>query len=188
MENIGLSLVETLILVSLATVVSCFFAAVGGLVRYATRASGSMVSVHWLIRLGIFTGIPFGIIGLTSGYLTGLSRVGAVSALVPAGLTLVGGVGAFLFGKGGRTAVVAAFAIINFASMTMIGTLIGGRERVETEQAESSLQYKLDKVKEEFLIQRYRRSLGLENLLPKSGIKDNNKMDDADDEAKADSK
>jgi hypothetical protein len=100
---VGLSLLETLVLVSLAVVVACFLAAIGGLIRYMTRPPGSMVSVAWLMKLGIFTGIPFSIIGMVSGYLTGLSRVGAVSALVPAGLTLVGGVAVYLFGRGGQS-------------------------------------------------------------------------------------
>jgi len=161
MENIGLALIEVLILVCLSIVVACLFAAMGGLIRYTTRSAGNNVSVLWLIKLGIFTGIPFSIIGVSSGYMTGLSRVGAISALVPAGLTLVGAVAAYLFGRGGKSAVLAAFAVINFSVMTMVGTLIGGRERVQTERAENSLESKIDRIKEEAVLQSYRRSLGL---------------------------
>jgi hypothetical protein len=98
-NNNALGLLEALILICVATVVACFFAAIGGLIRHMTRPPRNAVSVLWLIRLGIFIGVPFSILGMTSGYLTGLSRVGAISALVPAGLTLVGGVAAYLFGK-----------------------------------------------------------------------------------------
>jgi len=126
MINIGLSILEAFVLASVSIVVACFVSAMGGIIRYTTRPPGSKISVFWLMRLGIFAGVPFSIIGMTSGYMTGMSRVGAISALVPAGLTLMGGVAAFLLGKGGRSAVLAAFAVINFAIMTLIGALIGG--------------------------------------------------------------
>lgn len=166
LSDAGLSLIEAVILVSLATVAASFFAAIGGLIRYTTRAPGSSVSVSWLIRLGIFAGVPFSIIGMTSGYLTGLSRVSAVSALVPAALTLVGGVAVYLFGKGGKTAVLAAFSVINFSAMMMVGGLIGGRERVAAEQAENSLDAKIRLSDEEAALRRHRFNLGLEASPP----------------------
>jgi hypothetical protein len=45
MNNIAPSLLETLDLVSLAIVVACFVAAVGGLIRYTTRLPGNTVKV-----------------------------------------------------------------------------------------------------------------------------------------------
>ena len=162
MQKFELSLAEACILLGLAVVVACLVAGIGGIVRYTTRAEGSKISVFWLVRLGIFAGIPFGIIGVTSGYMTGLSRVGAISALVPAVLTLMGGVGVYLFGKGGKAAVSAAFAIINFAVMMLTGSLIGGYERVETENSLTSVEHAEQEIEKEFLINRYRRSLGLE--------------------------
>jgi hypothetical protein len=172
--NIGLGLLEALILVSLAIVMTCFFAGIGGLIRYTTRPAGSMVSVYWLVRLGIFTGVPFSIIGICSGYLTGLSRVGAISALVPAGLTLVGGVAVYLFSKGGKAAVLAAFAVVDFSVLMVIGALIGGRER---EQAESSLDRKLDELKIEFVLQQYRHSLGMKAVGSVRKTPDNDQTD-----------
>jgi hypothetical protein len=161
MQNIGLGLLEALVLFSVSISVACLIAALGGFVRYTTRNTEVDTGVSWLIRLGIFIGVPFSIMGMTSGYLTGLSRVGAVSSLVPAGLTLLGGIAAYLFNKGPRSGLLATFAVINFSTMSMVGGLIGGRERVQTEQAESSLDAKRDKVRIEFLVERYRHSLGL---------------------------
>ena len=100
MNNIAPSLLETLDLVSLAIVVACFVAAVGGLIRYTTRLPGNTVKVYWLMKLGIFVGVPFGIVGMVSGYMTGSSRVGAISNLVPAALTLIGAVAALPFHEG----------------------------------------------------------------------------------------
>jgi hypothetical protein len=170
---IGLAFVDVFILVSLAIVVASFLAAIGGLIRYATRPDGTTVSVIWLIKLGVFTGIPFGIIGVSSGYLTGLSRVGAISSLVPAGLTLLGAVATYLFGKGGKAAVLAAFAIVNFSVMTMVGTLIGGREREQAARIVNSYEYKRARIIEEGLLAKVRRSWGLPPETPeKAGSKD----------------
>jgi hypothetical protein len=161
MDNIGLALLETLVLVCLATVVACLFAAIGGLIRYTTRLPGNTISVYWLVRIGIFTGVPFGIVGMISGYMTGSSRVGAISALVPAALTLVGGVGVYLFGKGGKSAILAAFAIIDFSVLMLVGSLIGGRERVQTEAAQASLENMEVQIEKEFALEQFRRGLGL---------------------------
>jgi hypothetical protein len=163
MHNIGFSLLEVVVLTGLSIVVASLITAVGGLIRYTTRPSGSAVSVVWLMKLGLFAGIPFSIIGMTSGYMTGLSRVGAVGAMVPAGLSLIGGVGVYLFGKGGKAAVLAAFAIVNFSLMTLTGALIGGFERTDTEQAQKSLDAGKEEINREFLLRQYRRSLGLDD-------------------------
>jgi hypothetical protein len=168
MRNMALSLLEVVVLAGLAIVIACFVAGIGGMIRYTTRPPGTRISVYWLMRLGMFAGIPFGIIGMTSGYMTGISRVGAVSAMVPAGLTLVGGVGVYLFGKGGKAAVLAAFAVINFAIMTLTGALIGGYERLESEQVQHSFESAKEEVNKEFLLRQYRHSLGLEDCTGKN--------------------
>jgi hypothetical protein len=163
MVKIGHDLIEALFLLSLATVLACLFAAIGGLIRYTTRPPGSTVSVLWLMRMGIFAGVPFSIIGMTSGYLTGLSRVGAISALVPAALTLVGGVAVYLFGKGGKPALLAAFAVVDFSVLMLVGALIGARER---EDPEDVLNYKILKLKQEFVIHQYRQGFDLPEASP----------------------
>lgn len=164
MQVIGPSLIETMIVVSLAIVIASFIAALGGFIRYATRAPGSTISVLWLMRLGLFVGVPFSIVGMINGYMTGSSRVSAISNLVPAALTLVGGIAVYVFTKGGKPSVMAAFAVINFSILTLVGTLIGGYERLQTEQVQNSLAYQQNEIDKEFLIRRYRRGLGLEEV------------------------
>jgi hypothetical protein len=171
MEIIGRSLLEVLILVSLSVVMACLVAAIGGFIRFTTRLPGGGVNVNWLMKLGIFAGVPFSIIGMTSGYMTGSSRVGAISALVPAGLTLIGGVTVFLFSKGGKAGVLAAFAVINFSVMTLVGALIGGRERMQTEQIENSVEYREAEIQKDFLLQLYRQGLGMDPQGPGSSAK-----------------
>ena len=164
MNNIAPSLLETLDLVSLAIVVACFVAAVGGLIRYTTRLPGNTVKVYWLMKLGIFVGVPFGIVGIVSGYMTGSSRVGAISNLVPAALTLIGAVAAYLFTKGGKSAIMSAFAVVNFSILMLIGVLIGGYERLQNERIESSLEEQENELYKELLLQHERHGLGLDDV------------------------
>jgi O-antigen/teichoic acid export membrane protein len=171
MDVIAPSLIETLILVSLAIVIACVVAALGGFVRYTTRLPGNTIAVFWLMRMGIFVGIPFSIIGMISGYMTGSSRVGAISAIVSASLTFIGGVAAYLFTKGGKAAVMASFAVLNFAILMLIGVLIGAHERVRTEEITNSLDYQKKEIDKEFLLRRYRRGLGMDDA-PKKEKKD----------------
>jgi hypothetical protein len=167
MQIIGPSLLQTLILVSLAVVTACFIAAVGGFIRYTTRAPGASVRVYWLTRMGIFVGVPFSIVGIVSGYMTGSARVSAISNLVPAAITLIGAVVAYLFTKGGKSAVMSAFAVINFSILILVGVLIGGYERQQSEQIENSLEYKENELLKEFTLERQRRALQMEILQPK---------------------
>ena len=43
----------------------------------------------------------------------------------------------------------ASFAVINFSLMILVGALIGGRERVQTEQFEKSVEYEEQKINKE---------------------------------------
>ena len=171
MDVIAPSLIETMILVSLAMVIACFIAALGGFVRYTTRLPGNTIAVFWLMRMGMFVGVPFSIVGMISGYMTGSSRVGAISAIVSASLTFIGGVAAYLFTKGGKSAVMASFAVLNFAILMLVGVLIGARERVRTEQIQSSYEYQEAEINKEFRLRQYRRGLGMDDA-PKKEKKD----------------
>jgi predicted tellurium resistance membrane protein TerC len=112
------------------------------------------------MKLGIFVGVPFGIVGMVSGYMTGSSRVGAISNLVPAALTLIGAVAAYLFTKGGKSAIMSAFAVVNFSILM----LIGGYERLQNERIESSLEYQENELYKELLLQHERHALGLDDV------------------------
>jgi hypothetical protein len=163
--NIGLSLVEVLTLVGLSIGVAFFFAAIIGVTRFLTRDSKSEYSASWLMQQALYGGIPFGIVGMASGYLTASSRVGAMSALVPAGLTLVGGVAVYLLGKGGKEAIFAAFAVIDFSVMMVLGAEIGMRERLQSDQALSSLQIQQDQIKQIFVLKQTCDSLKLDSSI-----------------------
>lgn len=162
MNGLDRVILESVFLISLSIVVACLFAAIGGIIRYTTRPPGGRISVFWLIRMGIFAGVPFSIVGMTCGYMTGLSRVGAISALVPAALTLVGAVGVYLLGRGGKSAVIAAFAVVDFSVLMLLGALIGAQER----GAADSLENQETLIEKEFELNQFRHSLGLPPAKP----------------------
>src|SRR4051794_7458392 len=62
-----------------------------------------------------FVAAPFGVVGMTCGFLTGVSRSPAVTALVPGALTLFGGLVAYLMSRGAAQAVLAAVAAVTFS-------------------------------------------------------------------------
>jgi hypothetical protein len=165
LTNFGLSIVEVFALVGLSIGVVFFFAAIVGIASILTRHGKKQYGALWLMQQAIYGGIPFGIVGIASGYLTASSRVGAVSALVPAGLTLVGGVAVYLLSKGGKEAIFAAFAVIDFSVMMVLGAEIGMRERLQSDQALSSLQIQQDQIKQIFVLKQTCDSLKLDSSI-----------------------
>jgi hypothetical protein len=160
--NVGLALLEVSALLALSIVVAVFFAGLAGLARWAARPSKNKFNALWLMRQGIFGGGPFGIVGVTAGYMTASSRIGVIGALLPAALTLVGGIAVYLTAKGGKAAVFSAFAVINFSVMMLLGAEIGGRERLQSIQLQNTLEYQRSQIKQQFLTQRFCLSLGLD--------------------------
>jgi hypothetical protein len=168
----GLAALEVALLCGLSIIVVLSFAVLAGLFRWIAHPS-KLKSALWLMRQGIFAGLPFAIIGTTAGYMTASSRTGAIGALVPAALTLVGAVGVYLLTKGGKAAVFSAFAVINFAAMMLLGAEIGGRERVESIQVQNTLEYQRSQIKQQFLTQRFCLSLGLDVNCAPQPVSDN---------------
>jgi hypothetical protein len=65
----------------------------------------------------------FGLLGMVAGYLTGLSRESAVGAVVPAVLTLMGGVAAVLVARAANWA--ASFRVSGLIATFSVGLLVG---------------------------------------------------------------
>jgi hypothetical protein len=105
--------------------------------------------------------VPFGITGMVSGFLTGTSRAPAVTALLPAILTIFGGLTVYLISKGIQTAILAGVSITIFSSSLLFGTIFGSLEREQFNLYQNSLAKKLQEVERESAIKIYRRSLGL---------------------------
>jgi hypothetical protein len=104
---------------------------------------------------------PFSTIGIISGFLTGLSRTPAVSALIPAVLTFVGAIVAFQIAKTRAAAMVAALVTICFSVFLLLGSLLGSAEREISDARKNSLAQQFQDVEWEFAVEQYRKGLTL---------------------------
>jgi hypothetical protein len=85
----------------------------------------------WLVFLAVFS---FSILGFVTGDILGDSRESAVGTVVPAVLTLLGGIAAAVVTAGGIRAQTAISAIlVSFSLSLLVGTLFGIRQRIEYE-------------------------------------------------------
>lgn len=114
----------------------------------------------------VFFGFPFSVLGVTVGVVTSLSREPAAAAVLPAILSLVGGVCVFLVSKGGRSAVISAVSIVMLCVSFSAGIGYGSRARVENEQIVLSLTTQMALSNRELNIKRYRKSIGLDDVPP----------------------
>jgi hypothetical protein len=89
-------------------------------------AKGSRIPL--LLLLG-----AFGILGGTTGYLTGISRVPVVGAVIPALLTLVGGLALFEASRNKDQQTIIALIIAILASVLLVATQWGADDRVRAD-------------------------------------------------------
>jgi hypothetical protein len=99
----------------------------------------------------------FSMLGIATGYVTGLSREPAVNAVLPAVLSLFGALGVFMIGKDKGSRTIVGFCTFAFAVTLMLGILWGARMRWDIEQFLLSEEYLTYLAKTEAL----KKSLGL---------------------------
>lgn len=107
---------------------------------------------------------PFAIVGIVSGFLTGASRSAAVSATVPAVLTLFGGMVAYLLTQGMKIAMLAGLAVSAFSCALLLGAIVGSLERQAVDAIQSSVAQGYREAERELAIETYRKNLGLPSL------------------------
>jgi hypothetical protein len=121
---------------------------------------------HFLKRLTVniktFVGysVPIIVIGYISGYLTGVSRASAIGALVPAVLTLVGGLSLYLIQETSNK-IVIGYSLFMFGVSLFYGTQVGAYER-EYNQADRYIFLS----QQELEIRQWRKNNGLVPELP----------------------
>lgn len=102
-------------------------------------------------------GVPFTVLGIIAGYITGLSRDPAVAAVLPAVLTLVGAL-ILGFSTNGRQKIIAASAVVIYLSLSLVGGIdYGARKRTQYENAKNSFDAQIEKANFESNIKAYRR-------------------------------
>ena len=109
----------------------------------------------------LWSGLPFGAVGICTGFIAGDSHSPVVGALIPAALTLVGTVTLYVIGKERDQIIMAGFCIIVFIFNLLVGTGIGAKSREEIENGKEDLEYLKKGIDKEFQLQQYRRAYGL---------------------------
>jgi len=118
--------------------------------RYQSRFVGNLKRV-------VSFCLPIVMLGFASGYLTGISRVAAVGNLIPAMLTLVGGLSIFLFKtRSDSVTRSVGFSIFMFGFSIFYGIQVGAfdREYQQTDRLTALSD-------QELAIRNYRKNLGL---------------------------
>lgn len=108
-----------------------------------------------------FVIFAFSLLGLVTGYLTGFSRDPVVGAVLPAVLSLFGGLAVFLIQRNNNIRIVVSFSVISFIFCLLIGTAWGAQMRSVAEEYKLSADYLMRKAHEEVKVKEFRRSLGL---------------------------
>ena len=105
--------------------------------------------------------LAFSMLGIVTGYLTGLSREPAVGAVLPAVLSLFGGLAAALIGRDNASRMVVSIAVLAFAFSIVLSTGWGVRLRNIAEEDKISKNYLMHRAQIEAEVREFRRSLRL---------------------------
>lgn len=114
--------------------------------------------------------LAFGVLGGATGYLTGISREPVVGAVVPAMLTLVGGLALFESSRHRDRQIVIALIVASLSTNLLLATLWGSHDRAIAEQnekvdAQNDLERKLQQLSViEDQINQFRADLGLKPI------------------------
>lgn len=103
----------------------------------------------------------FSMLGLAAGYLTGFSREPAVGAVLPAVLSLMGGVAVFLVGKNVTTRMIVGLSILIFSISLVLGTSWGAVMRQTAEDFRTSEIFLKQHALTEVEVKEFRQALGL---------------------------
>jgi hypothetical protein len=163
-EILRYGLVKTCVIVGLALIFSVglavFISGIKTLIRGTRSTRSKHYFVVWTVQFLVATA-PFASLAIVAGFLTGVSRVPVVAALIPAILTLLGSLGVYLFATGHRMAIIATSSIFCFSALLLFGTIVGSLERELYEVRQNSLEKKMRDVDIEFSVRQYRKGLGL---------------------------
>ena len=97
-------------------------------VRVLTALANENLDVTLAVRLGTLL-FALALVGIVSGYSGGLSREAAVGDIIPAALTLLGGVAIYLFGVDQSRGTIVSIGAIAFAAALFFGFSLGSEKR-----------------------------------------------------------
>lgn len=105
--------------------------------------------------------LAFSMLGLVAGYLTGFSRQAAVGAVLPAVLSLMGGLAVYLLGKDKSIRAIVAISVLAFSVSLVIGTGWGAIMRDSAAEYKRSELYLKQRAYIEAEVKNFRHELGL---------------------------
>jgi hypothetical protein len=149
------------VLLSAAGIVAdlCYRLLVSGLATLRPFAFGQDLAIP-LIKLLAFT-FPIALTAYVAGYLSTMSRTTAVGAVLPAALTLIGGLNIYIFGSDTKYRVLVSYCVCVFVLMLFYGSQYGGYLR------EATREYRLRQLSvQEAHIRILRANLGLPEDFP----------------------
>ena len=100
-------------------------------------------------------------LGLTTGYLTGLSRAAAVGTVLPAVLSLLGAIAVILVSQSAAKARLVSLLILVFSVGLLLGTTWGSSARDQAEEAVTSQEAFEIRALAEDEVRRFREALKL---------------------------
>ena len=103
----------------------------------------------------------FSSLGLTTGFLTGLSRAPAVGTVLPAVLSLLGGVAVILVNQSPAKAKLVSLAILVFAGGLLLGTSWGSSTRQSSDEFANGASALKQRAVIEAQVREYREALEL---------------------------
>ena len=110
--------------------------------------------------------LAFTLLGMVTGLLAGFSRTSAMGAVLPAVLSLVGGLGIYLIGAGKADQGLVATCVIALALDLLIGSLWGAVLRDDFERDIRSASTQKREALIEVEVRDFRRDLGLQEIAP----------------------
>ena len=105
--------------------------------------------------------LAFSMLGIVTGFLTGLSRTAAVGFVLPAVLSLVGGLAIFLIGSDSKRRIIVSLSVLAFSINLLIGSSCGAITRTIAEEQIFSTKYLQKRAFIEVQVREFRRALGL---------------------------
>ena len=123
------SFLSVTLLVALAVIICGVISFFCGIFSKIVENSQTRSTTVKVIQRAWFFGVPFAIIGLGTGYITGLSQNPAVYALIPLALSIIGALGIYRFRPSKRAARIATYTLLNFSILLLVGIIIGAGER-----------------------------------------------------------
>lgn len=121
-----------------------------------------------LFRTRLIVAFSFTLLGMVAGYMTGLSRQPAVTAVIPAALSIIAGLSVYIVGAKRADQVLIALCVIGLCTNLLLGIVWGARARVATEDHYASTPRKVWEADVEAYVIQHRRELGLQDYPPES--------------------